>query len=169
MTVISGTRATTFFLDLAPHALDLDDLVEVACGMAGEDGWWGPRIRFREDSRWWTRLHGDDVLDVWLLTWLHDQSTDLHDHGESAAAFVVVQGELSEVRVEGLSEKQRNMRAGDVMTVEPGVVHDVRNPRGLAAISIHAYSPPLREMTYYRQESSGRLAVDQVVRRELEP
>ena len=159
----------TFSLDLAPHALDTDDLVDVVCGMAEDEALWGPRVRFRDDSRWWTRLHGDHVLDVWLLTWLHDQSTDLHDHGDSAAAFTVVQGELSEVRLHGLAERRRPVGAGETLTIAPGIVHDVRNPRGLAAISIHAYSPPLREMTYYRRESSGRLAVDQVVRREVEP
>src|SRR3954447_24257695 len=159
----------TFALDVAPNALDLDDLVEIACGMAAEADRWRPRIRFREGSRWWTRLHGDDVLDVWLLTWLADQSTDLHDHGGSAAAFTVVEGSLSEIRLTGLTERRSVVTAGSTRTVEAGVVHDVRNPSGIPAISVHAYSPPLREMTFYRRESSGRLAVDQVVRRELEP
>ena len=158
-----------FTLDLAPQSLDLDDLVQVVCGIASDESVWRPRVRFRSESRWWTRLHGDEALDVWLLTWLEDQSTDLHDHGGSAAAFTVIEGKLSEVRVKGLTEKISTVPAGGIVTVPPGVVHDVRNPTGRAAISIHAYSPPLREMTYYRQESSGRLAVDQVVRRELEP
>ena len=159
----------TFTLDLAPTTLDLDDLVQVVCGIAADEALWRPRVRFRSDTRWWTRLHGDDALDVWLLTWLEDQSTDLHDHGASAAAFMVIEGKLSEVRVAGLAERSSVVPAGGIVTVAPGVVHDVRNPTGRAAISIHAYSPPLREMTYYRRESSSRLAVDQVVRRELEP
>ena len=159
----------TFTLDVSPLSLDLDDLATVVCGMAADEALWRPRVRFRDDSRWWTRLHGDHALDVWLLTWLEDQSTDLHDHGPSSAAFTVIQGTLSEVRVAGLNEQRVDVTAGDTMTVTPGVVHDVRNPSGDPAISIHAYSPPLREMTYYRRESSGRLAVDQVVRRELEP
>jgi len=159
----------TFTLDVSPLSLDLDDLVQVVCGVATDEALWRPRVRFRSESRWWTRLHGDDALDVWLLTWLEDQSTDLHDHGASAAAFTVLEGRLSEVRVSGLREKVSLVPPGGIATVAPGVVHDVRNPSGRPAISIHAYSPPLREMTYYRQESSGRLAVDQVVRRELEP
>src|SRR4051794_13135173 len=159
----------TFALDVAPNALDADDLVDIACGMAAEADRWRPRVQFREESRWWTRLHGDDALDVWLLTWLADQATDLHDHGDSAAAFTVLEGRLREVRVAGVTEHHSLIPAGGIVTVAPGVVHDVRNPSGRAAISIHAYSPPLREMTYYRHEASGRLAVDQVVRRELEP
>lgn len=159
----------TFTLDLAPPSLDLADLVDAVCGIAADEALWQPRVRFRAESRWWTRLHGDKALDVWLLTWLEDQSTDLHDHGPSAAAFTVLEGKLSEVRVDGLREETSAVPAGGLVTVAPGVVHDVRNPSGRPAVSIHAYSPPLREMTYYRRESSGRLAVDQVVRRELEP
>ena len=159
----------TFALDLAPLSLDLADLVTVARGFAADERCWRPRVRFREDGRWWTRLHGDEALDVWLLTWLADQSTDLHDHGGSAAAFTVIEGELSEVRVAGLTERRSAVAAGGIATVAPGVVHDVRNPTGTPAISVHAYSPPLSEMTYYRRESSGRLAVHQVVRREMEP
>ena len=159
----------TFTLDLAPQSLDLADLVDVVCGMAADEARWRPRVRFRAESRWWTRLHGDKALDVWLLTWLEDQSTDLHDHGPSAAVFTVLEGKLSEVRVDGMREEASAVSTGGLVTVAPGVVHDVRNPSGRPAISIHAYSPPLREMTYYRRESSGRLAVDQVVRRELEP
>src|SRR4051812_6903101 len=158
-----------FSLDIAPEALEVADLVSITQDLATDEGAWRHLVRFREEGRWWTRLHGDDALDVWLLTWLANQSTDLHDHGGSAAAFTVIEGTLSEVRVAGLTERSSVAPAGRTVTVEPGVVHDVRNPTGRPAISIHAYSPPLRQMTYYRQESSGRLAVDQVVRRELEP
>src|SRR4051794_17635502 len=105
----------TFALDVAPLTLDLDDLASVACGMAADEARWRPRVRFREDSRWWTRLHGDAALEVWLLTWLADQSTDLHDHGASAAAFTVIEGSLSEVRLRGLNEHRTTMRAGDLM------------------------------------------------------
>ena len=31
------------------------------------------------DERWFTRLHGDDELDVWLISWVPDRSTELHD------------------------------------------------------------------------------------------
>src|SRR3954447_11967525 len=134
----------SFALDVAPNALDLDDLVEVACGMAADVDRWRPRIQFRADSRWWTRLHGDNVLDVWLLTWLSDQSTDLHDHGGSAAAVTVVVGELNEGNLAGFREQRAVISVGESAAVPTGVVHDVRNPAGTPAISIHAYSPPLR-------------------------
>lgn len=32
------------------------------------------------DERWATRIHADDELDVWLISWVPDKSTELHDH-----------------------------------------------------------------------------------------
>src|SRR3954471_7875779 len=119
-----------FAIDFAPSALDLDDLVSITRDIAADEGAWRHLVRFREDGRWWTRLHGDAALDVWLLTWLADQSTDLHDHGASAAAFTVCEGSLSEVRLTGLTERRTVVAAGSTRTVAPGIVHDVRNPSG---------------------------------------
>ena len=44
------------------------------------------------DERWFTRLHGDDELDVWLISWVPERSTELHDHGGSLGALTVVSG-----------------------------------------------------------------------------
>jgi mannose-6-phosphate isomerase-like protein (cupin superfamily) len=114
-------------------------------------------IQFGAEERWWTRLRGDDVVDIWLLTWVTDTGTDLHDHGVSAGAFTVVSGELEEVRADGPDGAliATPLRSGDVVRIDRGVVHDVRSPSLQPAISIHAYSPPLREMTFYEQSASG--------------
>ena len=53
------------------------------------------------DDRWFTRLHGDDELDVWLISWVPDRSTELHDHGGSLGALTVVSGALRETRWDG--------------------------------------------------------------------
>ena len=42
--------------------------------------------------------------------------------------------------------------------VPPGAVHDVSNPHLAPAVSIHAYSPPLSQMTFYRQSAAGLVA-----------
>jgi hypothetical protein len=120
---------------------------------------WLAQVRFGTDQRWWTRLRGDDVVDVWLLTWVTDTGTDLHDHGDSAGAFAVVSGMLEEVRPDGPYGELAvtRLHAGAVRSISHGVVHDVRSPSVLPAISIHAYSPPLREMTFYTQSESGPL------------
>ena len=52
--------------------------------------------RFDPLQRWYHRLAATDEYEVWLLTWLPGQGTDLHDHGGSAGALAVVSGEVTE-------------------------------------------------------------------------
>jgi mannose-6-phosphate isomerase-like protein (cupin superfamily) len=149
--------------------LSLPDLVDLVRYYAEAPDLWRPEIRFRAESRWWTRLHSDDDSDVWLLTWMRDQTTELHDHGGSTAAFTVVQGALEEVRADPSGAlTATELRPGRTQWVAPGVVHDVRNVSVLPAVSIHAYSPPLTSMTYYAQRSGGLVPVKTVSGREPE-
>lgn len=133
------------------RALSLADLTELVRTVAADEALWRPRLIIPDGvERWWTRLWGHGPVDVWLLSWLPGQSTDLHDHGESAAAFAVVQGELTELRPEHRGAVASYRRTpGAVTWVAPGVVHDVHGAGTEPAVSIHAYSPRLERMTYY--------------------
>jgi quercetin dioxygenase-like cupin family protein len=150
------------------NRLELPELVDLVRTYAEDPDLWLPKVRFSATSRWWTLLHADDQSDVWLLTWLQDQTTELHDHGGSTAAFTVVQGALEEVRVEQGQRSSADLRPGRTQWVAPGIVHDVRNVDVLPAVSIHAYSPPLTSMTYYRQDGSELTAIRTVEGREPE-
>ena len=108
------------------------------------------------DDRWFARLGGDDELDVWLISWVPDRSTELHDHGGSLGALTVVSGALRETRWDGQALRRRRLRAGDQAAFPLGWVHDVvwTPERDLATpvrptLSVHAYSPPLTAMSYY--------------------
>ena len=59
---------------------------------------WRPLVRFQESGRWWTRLDAPAGVDVWLITWLPAQGTELHDHGDSSAAFTIAAGTITEIR-----------------------------------------------------------------------
>ena len=61
-----------------------------------------------------------------------------------------------------------DLRPGRTQWVAPGIVHDVRNVAALPAVSIHAYSPPLSSMTYYRQDWDRLVPVKTVTGREPE-
>jgi mannose-6-phosphate isomerase-like protein (cupin superfamily) len=137
--------------------LDVSDLASIVADLADDPARWQAKIRFGTDDRWWTRLYGDDVVDVWLLTWVQDTGTDLHDHGESAGAFAVVSGELEEVRPDATHRglTATTLHGGDVREIPRGTIHDVRSPSRLPAVSLHAYSPPLRQMTFYETDPSG--------------
>ena len=77
------------------------------------------------NDRWFTRLHGDGELDVWLISWVPDRSTELHDHGGSLGALTVVSGALRETRWDGQAFRRRRLTAGDQAAFPLGWVHDV--------------------------------------------
>ena len=139
-----------------PSSLDHHDLVSLIRSVAENPAIWLPRVRFRDQERWWTRLHSDDRVDLWLITWPVGTGTDLHDHGDSAAAFTVLDGRLDEVRPDPTTGELvvTHLDASDHSIVEPGAVHDVRSPGPQRAVSIHAYSPPLSTMRFYEQAGS---------------
>ncbi|WP_431237223.1 cysteine dioxygenase [Mycolicibacterium aichiense] len=106
------------------------------------------------DERWFTRLHADDELDVWLISWVAGHTTELHDHGGSLGALTVLSGALHEFRWDGERLHRRRLDAGDQAAFPLGWVHDVVGAPAVAApgsatLSVHAYSPPLTAMSYY--------------------
>jgi predicted metal-dependent enzyme (double-stranded beta helix superfamily) len=132
---------------------------------------WVARVRLDPEGRWYERIHMTDDFEVWLISWLPGQSTGFHDHGVSAGAFGVVWGELDEsvASRRGAARKHggppppvppgtraTRVTAGVVRAFGPHYVHDVQNSStGSVAVSVHAYSPPLSEMTRYNLTSGG--------------
>jgi Cysteine dioxygenase type I len=113
-------------------------------------------------DRWFARLHGDDEIDIWLISWVPGHGTELHDHGGSLGALTLLSGSLDEFRWDGKELRHRRLEAGDQAGFPLGWVHDVAWASTGAAriatpgptLSVHAYSPPLTVMSYY--EITGR-------------
>jgi hypothetical protein len=123
-----------------------------------------------ESRRWFTRIHGDEELDIWLISWVPGHATELHDHGGSLGALTVLSGSLNEFRWDGRGLRRRRLDAGDQAGFPLGWVHDVvwapRPVPGPAStskgrvqptLSVHAYSPPLTAMSYYDITDRNRL------------
>ena len=117
---------------------------------------------YHTEDRWHVRIHQDDDVDVWLISWTTEQGTELHDHGGSSGAFTVVSGTLTEYVWSGPKQDAPGMlvndqrRVGDTVAFGPHYVHDVRNHQVPPALSVHAYSPPISLMHYY-DASEGNL------------
>jgi quercetin dioxygenase-like cupin family protein len=136
-----------------PTGLALPDLVRA---VADTPRLWADQVRFSTTCRYWHRLATLPEADVWLLTWLPEQTTDLHDHGNATAAFTVVHGELEEVRVRpGGRLVPHVLRAGQHTEIPAGAVHDVANRSRGPAVSIHAYTPRLEAMTFWEPVPGG--------------
>jgi predicted metal-dependent enzyme (double-stranded beta helix superfamily) len=150
----------TALVELAPAApadaatLEVSQLVDyarfVAAGVTRGQYLFG----FDAAGRWHQRIYRDRRVDVWLISWLPGQGTELHDHGGSSGAFAVITGTLTEAVLEpagGFSDvlRQRRHRAGEAVGFDGRHIHDVRNTDDQPALSVHVYSRPLTRMNYY--------------------
>ncbi len=138
-------------------------LADIARGYAADPSAWPVRPCFDPERRWYHRIAQAGSHEAWLLTWLPGQGTDLHDHGGSAGAFVVVAGELTEATVAGRGAGARlveqRLRAGRTRAFGAAHVHRVRNAGPVPAVSLHVYSPALVQMRRYELAEAGlRLA-----------
>jgi predicted metal-dependent enzyme (double-stranded beta helix superfamily) len=140
-------------------------LAEVVRSLAGSPAEWLGRVRLNPAGRWYERIHLDDSHEVWVISWLPGQETGFHNHGGSAGAFAVVWGTLMEHRVVGgVATGQvlaKPVSAGGSRSFGPRYIHNVRNAATSAvAVSVHAYSPPLPEMTRYDLTPGGLVQRD---------
>ncbi|NEK58001.1 cysteine dioxygenase [Geodermatophilus sabuli] len=144
--------------------------------MAAAAGRWLHLVEYRPTSRWTHLLPAADAAEalhpalhadlltaqVWLLSWLPGQGTPLHDHGDSAGAFTVVRGTLTERVVAAgraggtVRQTTVDLTAGRVRHFGPHHVHQVTNTEAGAAVSVHVYTPGLTRMNTYRIDD-GRL------------
>ncbi len=147
------TRDTAVPLYFSPS--QLTDFAEFFAAEVAEGKF--PYVDYTEGERWHQRLYRDRRVDVWLISWLPTQGTQLHDHGGSSGAFTVLSGSLDEAAVSAahtdVPERarlvDRRRHTGESVSFGPHYVHDVRNLSSTAAVSVHAYSPPLTTMNFY--------------------
>jgi mannose-6-phosphate isomerase-like protein (cupin superfamily) len=102
-------------------------------------------------ARAWRCLSANSVYDAWLVEWGPRSGLDLHDHGGSTGAFVVVEGHLIETfrDIDDDVFTVQRVDVGDVVTLSETRVHEVRNRSTGTARSVHVYSPPLSAMNFY--------------------
>lgn len=94
-----------------------------------------------------------DDVEIWAIHWPQGKGLELHDHGGSVGALWVLQGRLQEHYVHReRSLATRSIVAGGGAAFGPRYIHDVVNADAAPATSVHAYSPPMESMTFYRWE-----------------
>jgi predicted metal-dependent enzyme (double-stranded beta helix superfamily) len=146
----------------------------LAVALAVRTDLWQPLVRYREPARWTALLEPEDVrphldpslhaeledAEIWLLSWLPGQGTLLHDHGDSAGAFAVARGTLTEkVVATGGPGRPREtdtaLSAGRLRFFGAHYVHQVTNRHDEPAVSVHVYAPRLTVMNTYRVDDDG--------------
>jgi predicted metal-dependent enzyme (double-stranded beta helix superfamily) len=116
-------------------------------------------------TRAWHTVAATEEFEAFVITWPVGGAVDLHDHGDSAGAVIVVSGSLVETVVGhgedgALVTATKPLATGARMQFAPGHVHDIANLGPAPAVSIHVYSPVLSSMTFFEPKNgSGLVAV----------
>ncbi len=90
----------------------------------------------------------DEHSEAWLNQWWQPRDTGFHDHGGSCVGVYVLDGRVrSEALVVGGPRHVREYVAGESFSAPATGIHRVDHAPG--AVTIHVYSPPLREIGHY--------------------
>jgi predicted metal-dependent enzyme (double-stranded beta helix superfamily) len=105
--------------------------------------------------RRWELMAVTETYEAWVIAWPPGGAIELHDHGGSSGAVIVVEGELKESRIAarpsgGVAIRTSTIGAGESVSFGARHVHDIVNAADATAISVHVYAPRLSSMTYYR-------------------
>ena len=139
-------------------SLSLRELERFAVELAAAPERWSHLVRHADDARVYTQIWDDEDVNAWVICWSREQDTGFHDHDESGAAITVISGRVREDRLTlGGPPPGREIEAGTTFTVPPVAIHRVLHAGDGPAVTIHAYSPPLRRTGAYRVGADGRL------------
>jgi hypothetical protein len=158
-------RRTSPLVEVASPVPGREELLAIAEGLAPSARHW-PGLITMTDRRW-ELLASSDTFEAWVIGWPPGGTIDLHDHGDSAGAVVVAEGELLETlvteRFDGsVATTGRRMPTGTSWTMGRRHVHDIVNDGPSPAVSVHVYAPRLTSMTNYRIEGGILLAENTV-------
>jgi mannose-6-phosphate isomerase-like protein (cupin superfamily) len=139
-------------------SLTTEQLQRFAARLSAAPGRWRHLVRHADDIRVYEQIWDDEDVNAWLICWSEDQDTGFHDHDDSAAAISVVAGSVREDRLTlGSEPRSRELGPGTTFTVPPVAIHRVLHAGRGPAVTIHAYSPPLRRTGVYRVGPHGEL------------
>jgi mannose-6-phosphate isomerase-like protein (cupin superfamily) len=92
----------------------------------------------------WRNEHSE----AWLNLWWEARDTGYHDHGGSCVGVHVLEGRArNEALVVRGPRRAREFGPGDSFWFPAAGIHRMEHDRG--AVTIHVYSPPIREIGHY--------------------
>ena len=139
-------------------SLPRSELEALVAELVGEPERWRHLIRHSDDARVYEQIWDEDEVNAWVICWSVDQDTGFHDHDDSAAAIAVIEGHVREERLRiGRAASERVIGPGQSFYVPPTAIHRVLHAGTATAVTIHAYSPPLRRMGSYTVGPGGQL------------
>ena len=139
-------------------SLTSEQLLEFVWRLAADTDKWQHHVQHDPEQRTFAVIWEDEDVNAWVLCWSKDHDTGFHDHDQSIAAIVTLEGQVREdrLRLSG-GNRERVYDAGQGFTVPPNAIHRVLHHGDAPAVTIHAYSPPLTRMGSYMIADEGEL------------
>jgi hypothetical protein len=129
--------------------LSIDELRRLVEAIAATPEQWQDQLDLSGDGRRpWATLHRSEHLDVWAIGWLRpEHDTGFHDHDLSRVAVHVVRGAIRHESLTLAGPPRRTVEpAGTTFSFDRTANHRMaQEPQAGPTVTIHAYSPPLRE------------------------
>jgi C_GCAxxG_C_C family probable redox protein len=118
-------------------------------------------INFSPDNYARNLFFKDSRFEVLVMCWGKDQKSPIHDHYTSFSVEKIFSGGILNTnyhRVDPESDvikeaDSQDLSVGDVIFSHPGEIHKIEPTNNAPAVSIHLYSPPLKQMKFFNLET----------------
>lgn len=125
----------------------------------------GSAVRFDDEQYARNKISETEWYEMVCLCWKPGQGTPIHNHRHSSCAFLIVEGIADEclfsLDADGKLSgecKSSKLERGSIGASWDSDIHEMGNQTAEDLISLHIYSPPLRQMMVYsRQTGEGEL------------
>jgi len=110
-------------------------------------------------------IYLNEHIEVLVINLPGHVETAIHDHGQSLGCAMVVEGKLlnsiyriNENQIE--RAKAYVVQKGDFLISPQGLIHKMSNAHTERMISLHVYSPPLFNMSNYKEQQTNEILTD---------
>ncbi|GAB2642544.1 cupin domain-containing protein [Kribbella swartbergensis] len=121
---------------------------------------WEDKLRQTQDERTYAEVFASEHLGVWAISWMaEDHGTGYHDHDRSRGAVFVAKGTIRHEHLKlGRQPVGRAVPSGETFSFDETFIHGTRRePNAGDTVTIHAYSPPLKETGQYAESETDGL------------
>ncbi len=150
---------------IAPTERASEQLLDTAIDLARHPRIWPKLAAPDATGRSYSLIVRTQHYEAWLIRWMPGALIQLHDHGGSAAALAIIEGNLTERVLEVRTKRRfftRDLEAQNAIFLPHDHVHEVSNRGTKAAFSVHVYRPRLNTMTFFDHDGAEGLQPSRV-------
>jgi len=114
---------------------------------------WKTKVVFTENKYNRIKLFSNKNFEVYLICWLENQESRIHNHPEQGCVLKLLEGSLEEQLFFKEDENLRKYREKNILLNTVSYTHDIFGFHKIKAnensVSIHVYSPPDFAPTFF--------------------